>query len=40
MKEILEKKETVKNYQSSFLRDIFNKPNDTIELKIKKWTKL
>ena len=37
MKEILEKKETVKNYQSSFLREIFNKPNDTIELKIKKW---
>ena len=37
MKEILEKKETVKNYQSSFLKEIFNKPNDTIELKIKKW---
>ena len=37
MKETLEKKEEGKNYQSSFLRDIFNKPNDNIELKIKKW---
>jgi len=37
MKENLEKKEAIKNYQSSFLRDIFNKPNDTIELKIKNW---
>ena len=37
MKETLEKKEAGKNYRSSFLRDIFNKPNDTLELKIKKW---
>ena len=37
MKENLEKKEAIKNHQSSFLRDIFNKPNDTIELKIKNW---
>ena len=37
MKETLENKEAFKNYQSSFLRDIFNKPNDNIELKIKKW---
>ena len=37
MKESPEKKEASKNYQSSFLRDIFNKPNDTLEFKIKKW---
>ena len=37
MKETLENKEAVKNYQSSFLRNIFNKPNDTLEFKIKKW---
>ncbi len=37
MNESPEKKEASKNYQSSFLRDIFNKPNDTLEFKIKKW---
>ena len=37
MKESPEKKEASKNYQSSFLRDIFNKPNDALEFKIKKW---
>ena len=37
MKESLEKKEASKNYQSSFLRDIINKPNDALEFKIKKW---
>ncbi len=37
MKESTEKKEASKNYQSSFLRDIFNKPNDALEFKIKKW---
>ena len=37
MKESPEKKEASKNYQSSFLRDIFNKPNDSLEFKIKKW---
>ena len=37
MKENPEKKEAGKNYQSSFLRNIFNKPNDTLEFKIKKW---
>ena len=37
MKETLENKEAFKNYQSSFLTDIFSKPNDNIELKIKKW---
>ena len=37
MKESPEKKEASKNYQSSFLRDIFNKPNDVLEFKIKKW---
>ncbi len=37
MKESSEKKEASKNYQSSFLRDIFNKPNDALEFKIKKW---
>ena len=37
MKETPEKKEAGKNYQSSFLRNIFNKPNDTLEFKIKKW---
>lgn len=37
MKESPGKKEASKNYQSSFLRDIFNKPNDTLEFKIKKW---
>ena len=37
MKESPEKKESGKNYQSSFLRNIFNKPNDTLEFKIKKW---
>ena len=37
MKETQKKKEAGKNYQSSFLNDIFNKPSDTIELKIKKW---
>ena len=31
------KKKASKNYQSSFLRDIFNKPNDALEFKIKKW---
>ena len=37
MKESSEKKEASKNYQSSFLRDILNKPNDALEFKIKKW---
>ena len=37
MKESPEKKEASKNYQSSFLRDIFNKPNDALAFKIKKW---
>ena len=37
MKESPEKKEASKNYQSSFLRDIFNKRNDALEFKIKKW---
>ena len=37
MKESPEKKEASKNYQSSFLRDIFNKPKDALEFKIKKW---
>ena len=37
MKESPEKKEASKNYQSSFLRDIFNKSNDALEFKIKKW---
>ena len=37
MKESPKKKEASKNYQSSFLRDIFNKPNDVLEFKIKKW---
>ena len=37
MKESSEKKEASKNYQSSFLRDIFNKPNDALAFKIKKW---
>ena len=37
MKESSEKKEAIKNYQSSFLRDILNKPNDALEFKIKKW---
>ena len=37
MKESPEKKEASKNYQSSFLRDIINKPNDALEFKIKKW---
>ena len=37
MKESPEKKEASENYQSSFLRDIFNKPNDALEFKIKKW---
>ncbi len=37
MKETTEKKETGKNYQSSFLRNIFNKSNDTLEFKIKNW---
>ena len=37
MKETPEKQEAGKNYQSSFLRNIFNKPNDTLEFKIKKW---
>ena len=37
MKESPKKKEARKNYQSSFLRDIFNKPNDVLEFKIKKW---
>ena len=37
MKNTPEKKEAGKNYQSSFLRNIFNKPNDTLEFKIKKW---
>ena len=37
MKESPEKKEASKTYQSSFLRDIFNKPNDALEFKIKKW---
>jgi hypothetical protein len=37
MKESPEKKEASKNYQSSFLRDIFNKPNNALEFKIKKW---
>ena len=37
MKESPEKKEASKNYQSNFLRDIFNKPNDALEFKIKKW---
>ena len=37
MKESPEKKEASNNYQSSFLKDIFNKPNDALEFKIKKW---
>ena len=37
MKETLDKKEVDRNYQSDFLRDIFNKPNNALELKIKKW---
>ena len=37
MKESPEKKEASKNYQSSFLRDIINKPNDALEFQIKKW---
>ena len=37
MKESLDKQETDVNYQSSFLRDIFSKPNNSLELKIKKW---
>ena len=37
MKESPEKKEDSKKYKSSFLRDIFNKPNDALEFKIKKW---
>ncbi len=37
MKESFNKKEKDKNYQSSFLRDIFSKPNNSLELKIKKW---
>ena len=37
MKESLDKKEKDKKYQSSFLRDIFSKPNNSLELKIKKW---
>ena len=37
MKKSPEKKEASKNYQSSFLRDIFNKSNDALEFKIKKW---
>jgi hypothetical protein len=37
MKESPEKKEASKNYQSSFLKDIFNKPHDALEFKIKKW---
>ena len=37
MKESPEKKEASKNYQSCFLRDIFNKRNDALEFKIKKW---
>ena len=37
MKETQKKKEAGKNYQSSFLRSIFNKPNNTLDLKIKKW---
>ena len=37
MKETTEKKEAGKNYQSSFLRDILNKPNDALAFKIKKW---
>ena len=37
MKETPEKKEAGKNYQSSFLRNIFNKSNDTLEFKIKNW---
>ncbi len=37
MKENPYKNEADKNYQSNFLRDIFNKQKNTIELKIKKW---
>ena len=37
MKESPEKIEASKNYQSNFLRDIFNKPNDALEFKINKW---
>ena len=37
MKETLDKNEIDKTYQSSFLRDIFNKQNNALELKIKKW---
>ena len=37
MKDPLSKNVSSDNYQSSFLRDIINKPTNAIEVKIKKW---